>query len=617
MTRLGGFGFVCQIRRDKLLDLMQENGLTVQGNPLVTPFRLTVKSTVSGAPNTVDLLVKSTDLALEVGTNRCTLILRLEGGVIRLPGAPVAAFTGGAVNVQLELLDKVFIIARTHGATLDAPNTPVIAGIANFAKRANAEVDKIVTAEKKVDVDIYPDAGPIKLLFFLTGANKNLDANTFASHTHGADAGTLTPTVDATTSVSYAISTTEILPQLPTPADLSQSHVTVLEVNYAFHDNGIDVTGVFDGNDTCWRVSGGTFSQLLLPLLIGQNFVFIPVPAKPKLDFDLHIKEACLIGLAAIDFLDFTLTQAFFILFGPTFGPALGIKRDFTVPDTPTQTRPGLALGGVIWSEFLVSDEGFILLGDRTGGGVVSASQQAAIHLRTSRTPENLHEVGRGSVVVQGPTCAPMSFDYVRSAQDDQCTLTLETDWVFEPLTYTWTIDGEPLVESSKVVVIGGNGRTPFDFTGTVTEELPPPNGTAIPGHAIKLAYRLAGASLSVFARHDDANYEIRVEVRAVDALGRSFSDAVNIEMRGDIVTLAPEYDTYMDACVKAAADIVNKKGTKSGKGRPGEPQEHWKDFVEALTLAAVEGNIAAQAAIPGIMKAVGSRVVAKSLQRF
>ena len=92
MSRLGGFDFVCQIRRDKLLNLMEENGLTVQGNALATPFRLAIEGLRSGFPphrsNTVDMLVKSVDLALQVGTNLCTLILHLEGGVIRLPGAP-------------------------------------------------------------------------------------------------------------------------------------------------------------------------------------------------------------------------------------------------------------------------------------------------------------------------------------------------------------------------------------------------------------------------------------------------------------------------------------------------------------------------------------------------
>ena len=116
MSRLGGFDFVCQIRRDKLLNLMEENGLTVQGNTLATPFRLSIEGPPSGFPprrsRTVDLLVKSVDLALQVGTNFCTLILHLEGGVVRLPDAPDVAFNGGAVSVQMQLVDGTFIAVR-------------------------------------------------------------------------------------------------------------------------------------------------------------------------------------------------------------------------------------------------------------------------------------------------------------------------------------------------------------------------------------------------------------------------------------------------------------------------------------------------------------------------
>ena len=113
---LGGFEYVFQIRRDKLLDLIQDN-VTVQGKSLATPFRLSLEGPPSGLPprrlNSVDLLVKSLDLSLEVGTGFCTLTLRLEGGVIRLTGAPEAAFLGGAVNIRMQLVDGTLIRRAT------------------------------------------------------------------------------------------------------------------------------------------------------------------------------------------------------------------------------------------------------------------------------------------------------------------------------------------------------------------------------------------------------------------------------------------------------------------------------------------------------------------------
>jgi hypothetical protein len=623
VSRLGGFDFVCQLRRDKLLNLMEENGLKVQGNTLATPFRLAIKGPPSGFPprpsNTVDLLVKSVDLALSVGTNLCTLILQLEGGVIRLPGEPDAAFTGGAVNVQMQLVDGTFILVRILSATLDAPATPVIAGIANFAARANSEVNKLVNAERNIDVDIYPDAGLIKQMLVVFSKNQNLDADTFCAHLGGNDAGTLTSTLGSNTSVSYAISAGTVIALLPTAEQLSQPHVTITEVNYVFRDGGIDVNGKFDGHDTCWSVRGGSFSQSLIPSLVGQNFVFRPDPPDhptPKLDFHLELNFLCLVGKAAIDFLDFTFTQAFFVLFGPTLAKALGIHGGFVPPATPTQTRPGLVLGGVTWNDFQVSSEGFILLGDLAGGGVVSAVQQPAIHIRTNDAPANLHAVAQGTVTVQGPTCAPKAFDYVESIQDDQNTLTVDTNWVFEPVEYTWTVNGQALTPAGNVVFLGNRGSQELDYTGTVKVALPPPNGTAIYGHSIKLTYVMSGRTLRLYARNEDANYDIRVEVRATDALGRTFSDAVNLSMVGDIVEFGQDYEDYMDACVKAATDLVNKKGRQQGKVKPGEPQEHWRDLVDAVTQQALEANVEAQALVPGMMKAVGLQAVGNALGR-
>ena len=480
-------------------------------------------------------------------------------------------------------------------------------------------MNKLVDAERNKDVDIYPDAGLIKQILVIFSQNRNLDADTFCAHIGGSESGALTSTLGLNISVTYAISADIVRPQLPTAEQLSQPHVTITEVNYGFRDAGIDVTGKFDGHDTCWSVSGGSFSQSLIPTLVRQDFVFTPDPPDhptPKLDFHLELNFLCVLGKAAIDFLDFTFTQAFFILFGPTFAKALGIHGGFVPPDTPVQTRPGLALGGVTWSDFQVSSEGFLLLGDRAGGGVVSATQQPAIHIRTAAAPANLQVRAQGTATVQGPTCAPAAFDYLESIQDDQNTLTVETEWLFEPVEYAWTVNGEPLIAAGEVVILGPRGLRELDYVGTVKVALPPPNGTAIYGHAIKLMYSVSGRTLRLYARSEDANYDIRVEVRATDALGRRFSDAVNLTMVGDIVEFGQDYEDYMDACVKAAADVVNKKGRQKGKVKPGEPQEGWRDLVDAVAQRARLGDVEAQALIPGMVKAVGLPVVGKALAR-
>lgn len=246
----------------------------------------------------------------------------------------------------------------------------------------------------------------------------------------------------------------------------------------------------------------------------------------------------------------------------------------------------------------------------------MSAVQRPAIHIRTNDAPANLHAVVQGTATVQGPTCAPQAFDYVESIQDDQNVLTVDTEWVFEPVEYVWSVNGQTLTPADQIVIVRTGGVQSLDYTGTVRVALPPPNGTAIYGHTIQLMYSAAGRMLRLYARNEDANYDIRVEVRATDALGRRFSDAVNLTMTGDIAEFGQDYEDYMDACVKAAMGVVNKKGRQQGKVKPGEPQEHWRDLVDAVTLQAREGNVEAQALVPGLMKAVGLQVVGKALGR-
>ena len=615
MSALAGFSFVGQIRRDKLLDLIQAT-VTVQGKSLITPFRLSIQGPPSGLPprrlNTVDLLVKSLDLSLDIGTNRCILILRLEGGVIRLPGTPEAPFRNGTLNVKLLLVDGTFIVTRPIEATLDAPATDVIAAIPDFTARANIEVNKLIDAERNVDVDLYPDAGYAKI-FSIFSHNRNLDAQTFCAHLGKGNADNLTATVDAKNSVSFAISADTIIASLPTAEALSVPHVTITKLNYSFRDVLIEIDGEFDGDDTCWSIDGGTIHQLIFPSLTGSNILFTPIPPQPDLSFKLRIAFLCEVGLAAIEFLDVALTPPFLDFMRLNLAHTLGVKAHFTVPATPAQTQPGFELGGVTWAQLVISPEGAVLLGNRLGGGIVTAVQNPAVHIRTNDDPLPVNAVP-GSATVQGPTCQPQLFDYVELIQDDRNTLTVDSDWMFEPIDYAWAINGVPLVPSSELTVLGGDGMTALDFNGTVESPLPAPNGTAIPEHAITLMYRAAGRTLLLNARHGDLNYDIRVELRATDALGRVLSDAVNLTMTGDVVQFGQDYEDYMDACVKAATARVNDKGRKQRPPKPGEPRENWRDLMDLVAVQLRAGDPEAHALLPGLMRAVGVRVVAKAM---
>lgn len=90
--------------------------------------------------------------------------------------------------------------------------------------------------------------------------------------------------------------------------------------------------------------------------------------------------------------------------------------------------------------------------------------------------------------------------------------------------------------------------------------------------------------------------------------------DAVNLTMTGDVVTFGQDYEDYMDACVAAATDRVNKKGRKQRAPGPGEPRERWRDLVEAIARQVQAGDPDAQALVPALMKAGGAREVGQAL---
>ena len=105
--------------------------------------------------------------------------------------------------------------------TLDAPATPVIAGIARFAARANTEVNKLFQAEPQKDFDLFPELSSVKLLFALSGRNLNLDGDTFSVRNGEGNASLLTPFVNSGRPAALAIASSIVTTNLPDPASLS------------------------------------------------------------------------------------------------------------------------------------------------------------------------------------------------------------------------------------------------------------------------------------------------------------------------------------------------------------------------------------------------------------
>ncbi len=619
MSLLDSFGFVFQIRRNKLLDMIQEH-VVFQGQSLEGPIRLVVPDPAADLlhpkPNMVDLLVKGSDLALQPGSNLCTLTLQLEGGVIRLPDAVDVAFSGGAVKVRMQLLDGTFLIARLLGATLEAPATAPSAGIAGFAARANTEVDKLIQREPDKDFELIPGESSVKALFLIFGKNLNLDADTLALRAGEGDAARLTPSVSGSRPISLAIAAEVIKKQLPDAAAFSEDPVTVTGVNLTFREGVIDVNGTFDAEGDCWSVDGGSFTQKLHAALVQNNVEVVADPPAPVLAYEVEFGFFCNLLIDVLSVLQ-TIILPITPFLGATFRQIFD-RLGAVAPDTKIPDQPSWSVPQISWLDLRIAEEGLLLTGDR--GGVSVAHIVPAIHLRTNEDPQNLHGVARGSVTVQPLACEPRTFAYEESIQDDRKIVTIDREWLFEPVAYAWTVNGEPLASRVGSVVLPGATDPAIDFIGTVTSALPPPNGTAINGHAIELHYRLEGtrrgpdSRLVLNARNQDANYDIRVEVRATDAIGRHFSDAVNLKMVGDIAEFGEDFDDYMDKCMKAAADLVNKKGQTRSKVKPGQPQESWRELVNIVSRQIREGDPEAAALIPSMTKAFGVPAVSQSL---
>ena len=621
MSDLAGFIAVFQIRRDKLLDLIQEN-LLIQGNPLTTPFRLFQAGPLTGLPpqrlNIVDLLVKSLSLILDPGTNLCTLILNLEGGVIRLPNETACPFQGGQLKVRIQLVDGTFLFARPLSMTLDAPGTSAMAAISGFTARANAEVDRLLDAERNRDFDLFPEASLAKNIFVLFNHHLNLDPDTLAVTQGSGNAAQLTPSVSAGDPVSLAIASEVITRDLPEADTFSRSPITVTRVGVVFRDGFIDLDGDFDGEDDCWSIDNGHFSQKLFAKLSGGQIVFTPEPDVPVISYSIDVEWYCLLAIGFLSALQTAVVPIANEL-GVTWSQIfLRMASNTSVPGTVVTPQQALPIPGVAWTRLAVTPEGIVLYGQR--GGTVSPVQRPGLHIRTNEAPQNLRAVGEGSVVVQAPTCTAKSFDYTEYVQDDWYTLQVETELLFEPVECEWEVNGQPLVSENLILIIGGGNMSSLDYTGTIIDPIPPPNGTAIAGHQIQLLYRVgsnsrgSNSSLLLSARQQDENYDIRVEVRGTDALGRAFTDAVNLTMVGKIVRFGTDYDEYLDDCLKETAKFVDSKGRKSRTLKPGETQERWQDLLDFVSVQAQAGNPEARAVIPAFAEALGARVVGKAL---
>lgn len=654
MSLLAGFQCVFRARRDKLLDLIQE-AVTIQGNPLTAPFRLSLPPTTPGTPskpkpNKIDLIVTSCDLTLEVGTNFCTLHLGLDGGVIRLDDAPAVTFRKGAVNVRLELVNGTLFFVRPLTASLNLPPNASAANIADFAARANAEVNRVIDGERGRDFVLFPEApdaltGPL----IIGGINRCVSPQVVCAGAGGGNANDLDEVLDAKNSFSLGFSADVLRQNLlcrgifePQERDpsvgagfgpLTEAErnslpptcgvgtlrreredytAEITQVSFDFHDGYIQITGSFTAENGCWEIEDGGFSQKVKLRIEGGRVIPTLDPPTPTITGSLDIAWYCFLGLA---FFQIFLNGIPFVGLGLNVFDFISLSgTNFSNPQTPQM--PIMTFSDIRWTDVRITPEGLIFTGDRAGG-VVWQRITPSVRVRAAQDAQDYHAIGAGSAVVQALKCPPKEFEYVQFVQDDRYRLSVERQGLFEPVDYQWSINGQALPSLS---------RDTLKYTGTVEATVPPPNGTQIPGHMIELSYSLGthipgdlprgtNEVLTLNARRQDLNYDIRVEVRVTDAIGSVFFDAVNLRMVGDISKFGADYYEYLNQCLTAATRMVDMKWRESRTPRLGEPEENFTNLLDIVVRRIHEGDPAATSMVPGLVKSLGVEAVTKALK--
>lgn len=664
MSILAGFSFVFRVRRDKLLDLILEH-VTIQGNALNGAFRLTLPGPVPAPgikppPSKLNLIVTSANLILEPGTNFCNLNLGLDGGVVRLDDAPAVTFLKGGVDIRMELVNGTLMFVRPLSASLLLPPNTNTQGIPDFAARASADVNRVIDPERGRDFVLFPDArdeltGPL----VIGGINRCLTPQVVCACAGGGNVNDLDELLGAKDSTSLAFSAAVIRDNMlcrsiltqrerdpeapvdfgpmtqreretipppcgegvlrrmvpePAPGEEPDPDYTqeITRVSYDFHDGFIEVTGAFTAENTCWEIEDGGFSQKVRLRMENGRVVPTLEPATPTITGDLDIAWYCVLGagflqilLSGLPVVGFGLSVAHFISFAGTEAQGGQPPR---IPIT--------SFSNIRWDEVRVTPEGLIFIGDRPGGVVWQRIEPSA-RIRAVQEAQDYHASGGGSATVQPLMCPPKDFLYVQYVQDDRYRLTVEQQGLFEPVEYLWTINGVRLPSLAKDTL---------KYVGTVEATVPPPTGTQIPGHNIELGYSLGrhipgelptgtDAILTLSARKEDLNYDIRVEVTVTDVLGRKFFDAANLKMVGDISEFGADYYEYLNQCLKAATKMVDLKWKEFRTPGLGEPQENFADLLDIVVQKIREGDAAANSLLPGLMKGLGIQNVTKAMK--
>jgi hypothetical protein len=652
---LGGCSYLFQLDRAKLVELLQL-WMPLQGRAMVVPFRLVTPPSMGAKfvphPPALDLVIDQVDAALDVGQDTGAIVLRVKAGVIRLAGHTPLVVTGGTLVIAIKFMRGTLLQVQKLSAAFRDLQAAGSGAIPNFLAVASVEADHLLDSERNTYADVLPDQdpsnpSPLKAMLLLGGDHRSVDPDTFCTLIGGPPGAMVGRLIEPGRSVVLAESAEVIKNNMIEPAlrqqlldpkdpnadlpppwgtgtiprDQDGAHVDITRLDFTFADGHLDIAGQFDAHDDCWWVSGGTFSQQMFLDFIRGTAVSGPtiasrmVPPTPNVDYDVHVKFLCRfieIAGAAVS----GLVGAF--IYGIGFVVTVEVIKANANPSIPATDKSSMPLtapiGATEWLSLRIIPEGAIVQGDIT----VYLPAPAAIAPRVTFTSTQSAEptgASSGQVTVQAPTCEARTFDYTEVQQIDTHTLQAVPLLLIDPIDYTWRIDGTVLTQKKGV----------WTAIGTVVAALPPPVGTSIAGHAIELAYRIgpdfpatimASDSLWLQARPADLNYNLYIEVEAVDAVGQRCANAASISIVGDMLQLGKDYDDYMSKCLQQVRDIVNRKGRQQVTPKPGDPQQRLPDVVEEIASHLRAGNPEAHALVAAAVQTYGATAVSSELAR-
>jgi hypothetical protein len=657
MSLLRGHTLVAQFERDKLLDLIQ--GLVfVRSTPLVAPFQFAIAGSAGGGglphqqkpANALDLLFRSVRLELDTapptgqGLPRAKgwLVLGIEAGVIRLPGAPaVPVPLGAAVRIALEFagggLPSVQLVsAHIAGVSSTVPD---------FGNRANALVNSLLDQDRDTSTKLFGDLPASQQALFLFSRPVVLDPQTLGLWVGTEDPAV--PPVDRAvgnaTGISLALGADAVRSRILYPSVLLPGEtdppppggggalergqdgvtVTLKRVEFAFRDGVIDVSGSFDANGDGWYVENGGFAQRLFFDFTPATQMLVPrmEPATPDLTYDVKVEflvEALLFEIGLIT----PFIGSALLGFGAAVAANLIAEGvDPPVSIAPPQPQAIPPIPGVRWQSVQIHREGLLFRGDSLTERHLDAHDISRTSLSIEPKPENVATGAGGETPYRAPGCEERRFLYQDYTQDDGREVTVKDERLIEPIVFEWFVDDVPLSVAGSELAL----------TTAIRGALPPPEGIWVTGGKVLLKYSVGSTALGVVvaggkppdgtvvlrARAADLCYRVRLDVRITDGAGRHFWNSSQILFEGVMVEFGADYHRYRDECLQRIVDTVDKKKLVKQRVALGEPQEsvEWTSRYLLEHVAARSPEV--QTIVPALTKAYGIDAVNTAIAKL